>query len=130
MGNLAETMPFAKLMGVTVIEALSDRIVGELQVRDDLCTAGAILHGGAAMAFADSLGAIGAFLSLPEGATGTTTIESKTNFLGSAKAGVTLRGECTPVHRGKRTSVWQTKITADGKPVALVIQTQMALFPG
>ena len=99
-------------------------------VRDDLCTSGGILHGGAVMAFADSLGAVGAFLTLPEGASGTTTIESKTNFLGGAKAGVTVRGEATPVHSGKRTSVWQTRInTAEGRPVALVIQTQMVLFP-
>lgn len=111
MTNLAETMPFAKLIGVSVIEASADKIVGELIVRDDLCTAGGILHGGAAMAFADSLGAIGAFMSLPEGARGTTAIESKTNFLGGAKTGVTLRGETTPVHRGKRTSIWQTRIT-------------------
>jgi 1,4-dihydroxy-2-naphthoyl-CoA hydrolase len=124
MSNMADTMPFAKLMGVVVLEATPERVVGELVVRDDLCTAGGILHGGAAMAFADSLGAIGAFLTLPAGATGTTTIESKTNFLGAAKAGVTVRGEATP-----RTSVWQTKITTDGKPVALVIQTQMALWP-
>jgi uncharacterized protein (TIGR00369 family) len=130
MSNLADTMPFAKLMGVQVLEASPEKIVGELTVRDDLCTAGGILHGGAAMAFADSLGAIGAFLSLPEGAAGTTTIESKTNFLGAAKAGVTVRAETTPIHRGKRTSVWQTRITAADKPVALVIQTQMALFPG
>jgi uncharacterized protein (TIGR00369 family) len=123
-------MPFAKLMGVQVLEASPEKIVGELTVRDDLCTAGGILHGGAAMAFADSLGAIGAFLSLPEGAAGTTTIESKTNFLGAARAGVTVRAETTPIHRGKRTSVWQTRITAADKPVALVIQTQMALFPG
>lgn len=129
MSNLADTMPFAKLMGVQVIEASTDKVIGELTVRDDLCTAGGILHGGAAMAFADSLGAIGGFLSLPEGALATTTIESKTNFLGGAKAGVVVRGETTPVHRGKRTSVWQTEIkTADGKPVALIIQTQMALF--
>jgi len=131
MSNPADMMPFAKLMGVNVIEASADRIVGELLVRDDLCTAGGILHGGAIMAFADSLGAIGAFMSLPQGATGTTTIESKTNFLGAAKAGLTVRGETTPVHRGKRTSVWQTKIsTVEGKAVALVTQTQMVLFPG
>ncbi len=129
MNTLADTMPFAKMMGVRVLEAADDKVVGELQVRDDLCTAGGILHGGAVMAFADSLGAIGAFLSLPAGAAGTTTIESKTNFLGAAKAGVSVRGVATPVHRGKRTSVWQTRITADDKPVALVIQTQLALFP-
>lgn len=129
MSNLAASMPFATLMGVEVEEATPERVVGTLLVRDDLCTAGGILHGGAIMAFADSLGAIGGFLSLPEGAVGTTTLESKTNFLGGAKAGKIARGETTPVHRGKRTSVWQTKITSeDGKAVALVIQTQMALF--
>lgn len=131
MSNPAEMMPFAKTMGVQVSEASPDRVVGAMIVREDLCTAGGILHGGAIMAFADSLGAIGGFMSLPEGAIGTTTLESKTNFLSGAKAGVTVRGETTPVHRGKRTSVWQTKIsTEDGKAVALVIQTQMALFPG
>lgn len=129
MSNLAASMPFATLMGVEVEEATPERVVGTLLVRDDLCTAGGILHGGAIMAFADSLGAIGGFLSLPEGAVGTTTLESKTNFLGGAKVGKIVRGETTPVHRGKRTSVWQTKITSeDGKAVALVIQTQMALF--
>jgi 1,4-dihydroxy-2-naphthoyl-CoA hydrolase len=128
MSTLVDTIPFAKLMGVTVLEASPEKVVGELTVRDDLCTSGGILHGGAAMAFADSLGAIGAFLSLPEGAAGTTTIESKTNFLGGAKVGSRIRGETTPVHRGKRTSVWQTHITTtDGKRVALVIQTQMVL---
>jgi 1,4-dihydroxy-2-naphthoyl-CoA hydrolase len=130
MTNPADLMPFAKLMGVTVIEATADRVVGELIVRDDLCTAGGILHGGAIMAFADALGAVGAFLALPQGAVSTTTIESKTNFLGGARAGVVVRGESTPAHRGKSTSVWQTKIdTADGKAVALVTQTQMVLSP-
>jgi len=130
MTNPADTMPFAKLMGVNVTEASADKIVGELLVREDLCTAGGILHGGAIMAFADSLGAVGGFMALPQGAVGTTTIESKTNFLGGAKAGVSVRGETTPVHRGRTTSVWQTNIaTTDGKPVALVTQTQMVLWP-
>lgn len=130
MTNPADLMPFAQLMGVNIIEANADRVVGELVVRDDLCTAGGILHGGAIMAFADALGAVGAFMALPQGAISTTTIESKTNFLGGAKAGLTVRGESTPAHRGKNTSVWQTKIgTADGKAVALVTQTQMVLWP-
>ncbi|MGE0597111.1 MAG: PaaI family thioesterase [Hyphomonadaceae bacterium] len=130
MSNPADMMPFAQLMGIDVREATPERVVGALLVRGDLCTAGGIVHGGALMAFADSLGAIGAFLWLPEGASGTTTIESKTNFLGAAKAGVTLIGEATPVHRGQRTSVWQTRIGAEaGKPVALVLQTQMVLYP-
>lgn len=130
MTNPADLMPFAKLMGVNIIEANADRVIGELVVRDDLCTAGGILHGGAIMAFADALGAIGAFMALPQGAVSTTTIESKTNFLGGAKAGLIVRGESTPAHRGRNTSVWQTKIdTADGKAVALVTQTQMVLWP-
>lgn len=131
MSNLAAAMPFATLIGVEVTEATPDRVVATLRVRDDLCTAGGILHGGAIMAFADSLGAIAGFLSLPDGAAGTTTLESKTNFLSGAKAGTIVHGETTPLHRGRRTSVWQTKITSeDGKAVALVIQTQMALSPG
>lgn len=130
MTNAADTMPFAKLMGVVITEASAERVIGELVVRDDLCTAGGIMHGGAIMAFADSLGGVAGFLALPAGALGTTTIESKTNFLGAAKVGVTVRAETTPVHRGKRSSVWQTRLTtADGKPVALVLQTQMALWP-
>jgi uncharacterized protein (TIGR00369 family) len=129
--NLADRIPFAKTMGVDVTEATPERVVGRLLVRPDICTTAGTLHGGAVMAFADSLGAIGAYLSLPEGAAGTTTLESKTNFLGAAKAGLTVTGEATPVHKGKRTSVWQTRIsTEDGKAVALVIQTQMVLTAG
>lgn len=128
MSNLVDLMPFSKAMGVEVSEASPDRVVATMLVREDLCTAGSILHGGAIMAFADALGAIGAFLTLPEGARSTTTIESKTNFIGGAKVGSIVRGECTPVHIGKRTSVWQTKITTeDGKTVALVTQTQLPI---
>ncbi|MBK8544055.1 MAG: PaaI family thioesterase [Caulobacteraceae bacterium] len=124
-----ELIPFAKTLGVEIIEASAECVVGTLLVRPELCTAGATLHGGAVMAFADSLGAIGAFLSLPEGAKATTTLESKTNFLSAAKVGTTVTGEATPVHSGKRTGVWQTKISGeDGKTVALIIQTQMVLI--
>lgn len=124
----ADIIPFAKTMGVEIVQASRERVVGRLLVRPDLCTTGGTLHGGAVMALADSLGAIGAYLSLPGGAKGTTTIESKTNFLGAAKAGATVTAEATPVHSGKRTGVWQTKITSeDGKAVALVIQTQLVL---
>lgn len=124
----ASLIPFANTIGVDIIEASPERVVGKLLVRPDLCTSGGTLHGGAIMAFADSLGAIGAFLSLPEGARGTTTLESKTNFLNAAKVATTITAEATPVHSGKRTGVWQTKITGeDGKAVALVIQTQLVL---
>ncbi len=126
--NLADRMPFSKLMGVEIIEATPEKIVGTLTVRPDLCTAGGIMHGGAVMAFADALGAIGAVLTLPDGAKGTTTIESKTNFLSAAPEGGVVTGTCTPVHVGRRTSVWQTRLErADGKSVALVTQSQMVL---
>jgi uncharacterized protein (TIGR00369 family) len=123
-------MPFADLMGVQILERARDKVVGQLQVREDLCTAGGILHGGAFMAFADALGAIGGFLNLPAG-TRTTTLESKTNFLGSAKVGSNVTGEATPLHIGRRSSVWQTRITDEtGKLLALVLQTQMTVELG
>ena len=96
-------------------------------MRDDLCTVPGVMHGGAIMAFADTLGGAGTALNLPPGA-GTTTIESKTNFFGPARTGETIRGECTPLHRGKRTMVWQTRVIGpDGKLLALVTQTQIVL---
>lgn len=128
MSFSADIIPFAKTMGVDIIEASAERVRGRLLVRPDLCTTAGTLHGGAAMALADTLGAIGAYLGLPEGASGTTTLESKTNFLGAAKVGTTVEAEATSVHKGKRTSVWQTRISSeDGKAVALVIQTQLVL---
>ena len=120
-------LPFSELLGIRVTAAAPDRIVGEMQVRPDLGTAPAMLHGGAVMAFADTLGAMGTVLNLPEGA-GTTTIESKTNFIGPAPVGTTVIGEATPLHRGRRTMAWQTRITtSDGKLVAIVMQTQLVL---
>lgn len=127
---LADTgMPFANLMGVEIVERTKDRVRGRLTVRQDLCTAGGILHGGAFMAFADALGALGGVMNLEPGAR-TTTLESKTNFLGGAPVGSVVEGEATPLHVGRRSSVWQTRITnADGKLLALVIQTQMTILP-
>lgn len=130
MMDFAAAMPLAGTLGVTIDEGSKDRVVGRLPVRAEICTAGAIVHGGAIMAFADCLGAVGAFLTLPDGANGTTTIESKTNFLGAGPVGSVLVGEATPVKIGKRLSVWQTRIrTEDGVDVALVTQTQMVLWP-
>jgi len=120
-------LPFADLLGIEFVEASLDRVVAEMNVRDDLCTRPAVLHGGAIMAFADTLGAAGTILNLPDGA-GTTTIESKTNFIAAAPLGTRVRGEATPVHRGRRTQVWQTRVTtAQGRLVALVTQTQLVL---
>jgi 1,4-dihydroxy-2-naphthoyl-CoA hydrolase len=126
---MADTgMPFAELMGVEIVEREKARVVGRLTVRAELCTSGGILHGGAYMAFADSLGAIGGFLNLADGAR-TTTLESKTNFLGSAKVGETVVGEATPLHIGRRSSVWQTRVTSqEGRLLALVTQTQMTIL--
>ena len=122
-----EMLPFAKLLGVEFISAAPEKIVAELMVREELCTRPAVLHGGALMAFADTLGAIGTVLNLPEGA-GTTTIESKTNFVAPAPVGTRVIGEATPVHRGKRTMIWQTRVsTPEGRLVALVTQTQLIL---
>jgi 1,4-dihydroxy-2-naphthoyl-CoA hydrolase len=123
-------MPFSDLMGVEIVEAAKTRVVGRLLVRPDLCTAGGILHGGAFMAFADALGAIGGVLNLEPGSR-TTTLESKTNFLRPAPVGSTITGEAVPLHVGRRSSVWQTRITdAEGRLLALVTQTQMTLQPG
>jgi 1,4-dihydroxy-2-naphthoyl-CoA hydrolase len=120
-------LPFSELVGIEFVHADRERVVAELTVRAELCTRPAVMHGGAIMAFADTLGAAGTILNLPEGA-GTTTIESKTNFIAGAPVGTRLTGEALPVHRGRRTQVWTTRITtAEGRLVAIVTQTQMAL---
>jgi 1,4-dihydroxy-2-naphthoyl-CoA hydrolase len=128
---MSETgMPFSNLMGVEIVERDKTRVVGRMLVREDLCTSGGILHGGAYMAFADALGAIGGVLNLEPG-THTTTLESKTNFLRGAPVGSTVTGEATPLHIGRRSSVWTTRIINDeGKLLAIVTQTQMTIPAG
>jgi 1,4-dihydroxy-2-naphthoyl-CoA hydrolase len=123
-------LPFADLLGLEYVAATKDMVRAELVVRPEICTRPATIHGGAIMAFADTLGAAGTVVNLPEGHS-TTTIESKTNFLSGAPVGTKLIGEATPVHRGRRTQVWQTRITreSDGGLVAVVTQTQMVLEP-
>src|SRR6266481_55081 len=122
-----QMLPFAELLGIEFVSAAPDKIVAEMTVRQDLCTRPAVLHGGAVMAFADTLGAMATVANLAEGAT-TTTIESKTNFFAAIPVGDTARAECTPLHRGRTTMVWQTRITrSDGRVAALVIQTQLVL---
>ena len=118
---------FPELLGMRLISVEPDLLVGELDVRRELCTAPGLLHGGAIMAFADTLGALATMANLDD-ESGTTTIESKTNFFRGGREGSTVRGETRPLHRGRRTQVWQTTITdADGKLVAQVTQTQMVL---
>jgi uncharacterized protein (TIGR00369 family) len=124
----AMKMPFAELKGVTFIEADKDRVVAKMLVRPDLCTVSHSIHGGAIMAFADSVGAAATVINLPEDAKGTTTIESKTNFVGGAKEGTIVVATATPIHRGRRTQVWQTRLeTEEGRLVAIVTQTQIVL---
>jgi uncharacterized protein (TIGR00369 family) len=118
---------FPGLMGVQLVEATPARVVATLQVRPDLCTAGGILHGGAAMAFADTLGAVGTVINLAAGKR-TTTTDSSTKFIAGARVDTVVTGECLALHRGRTTQVWQTSIrTADGKLCAVVTQTQLVL---
>jgi uncharacterized protein (TIGR00369 family) len=118
---------FPGLMGVRIREAVPGRVVAALHVRPELCTTGQSMHGGAFMAFADTLGAVGTFLDLPKGAR-TTTTDSSTKFTRGAPVGSTVIGTATAFHRGRTTQVWQTLITTeDGKLCAVVTQTQLIL---
>lgn len=126
--QIRKHIPFAGLLNIEVVSAEKDRIEARMLVRPDMCNPMRGLHGGAAMSLADTLGAMGASMNLPEGAKGTTTLESKTNFIGVASEGETVTAVCTPLHIGRRTSIWQTRISSElGKTVALVTQTQMVL---
>ena len=116
----------AELLGVRFVELSKDRVVAELTIRDELRTVGGSLHGGTLMALADTVGATATFLNLPPGV-GTTTLESKTNFFAAGRQGI-VRAESVPLHRGKRTMVWQTRMTDEGgRLLAQTIQTQMVL---
>ena len=118
---------FPELLGMRLVSVEPDLLVGELDVRRELCTAPGLMHGGAIMAFADTLGALATMANLDD-ESGTTTLESKTNFFRGGREGSTVRGETRPLHRGRRTQVWQTTITdAEGKLLAQVTQTQMVL---
>jgi uncharacterized protein (TIGR00369 family) len=120
---------FPGLLGVELVETTPDKVVGRLHVRPEVATTGGILHGGAVMGLADTLGAVGTFLNLPPGCT-TTTIESSTKFMAGAPPGSVVTGESVPLHRGRTTMVWQTSIRReDGRLCALVLQTQLVMAP-
>lgn len=122
-------LPFAGLLGIEIREATPDRVVAAMGVRKELCTVPDILHGGAIMSFADTVGAVATVLNLKDGAV-TTTVESKTNFLAPVRIGDTAIAVCEPFHRGGRLMVWQTRITrGDGRLCAVVTQSQMVLEP-
>jgi len=133
--NLAASMQervkglLPELLGIEFVDVTPDKVVAGLTVRKDLCTIGDNLHGGAIMAFADTLGAVAAILNMPQGAR-TTTIESKTNFIGGVPLGSRVTGESVPVHKGRTTVVCQTTLRSEaGKLVALVTQTQLVIPP-
>src|ERR1700719_1793529 len=124
----AYPLPFAQLLGIEFLSADADSLAARMLIRPELCTIGGIAHGGAIMSFADTLGAAAALISLPVDAKGTTTVESKTNFVASAPAGSTVVGRTTLIHRGTKTQIWQTLVaTEDEKLVALIVQTQINL---
>jgi 1,4-dihydroxy-2-naphthoyl-CoA hydrolase len=119
---------FPGLMGIEVTEVGAERVRATLAVRPDLCTTGGILHGGALMAFADTLGAIGTVANLPREGKRTTTTDSSTKFIGSAKVGSVVSGECVALHRGRTTMVWQTTVrSAEGRLCGVVTQTQLVM---
>ena len=116
----------AEHLGLRVVETSLDRVRAELEIRDALRTVGGALHGGTLMAFADTVGAVATIVNLPAGAS-TTTLESKTNFFAAGRSGV-VRAEATPLHKGRRTMVWQTRVSDEsGRLLSLTIQTQMVL---
>jgi 1,4-dihydroxy-2-naphthoyl-CoA hydrolase len=116
----------AEHLGMRVVEASPDRVRAELEIRDSLRTVGGALHGGTLMAFADTVGAVATIVNRPAGAT-TTTLESKTNFFAAGRSGI-VRAEATALHKGRRTMVWQTRVSDEsGRLLSLTIQTQMVL---
>jgi len=128
MNDAAKSQPpFAEFLGLKITHVSPERVTAELPMRQELNNRFNIMHGGAIMALADNLGGVATVANLPKGAR-TATIESKTNFFAAIPVGETARAECTALHRGRTTMVWQTKITRnDGRLAALVIQTQIVI---
>ena len=122
-------MPFAAALGVVLDAAAADEVRGRLAWAQERCTTAGIMHGGALMGLADTLGGLCAFLNLPEGAW-TTTIESKTNFFRAVREGTTITGRAEPLHVGRSTIVVRTQVSAGDRQVAHVIQTQAVLSSG
>ena len=118
---------FARLLGFRLVSVSPDAVVAQMAVTPDHANRNGVMHGGAIMALADNLGGTATIINLPEGKT-TTTIESKTNFLRPIRIGDTATASAIPLHKGRTTMVWQTTITrGDGKPAAVVTQTQMII---
>jgi uncharacterized protein (TIGR00369 family) len=126
---LRDSMPYAALLGIELLEATPELVRGKLDWSPELCTAGGLMHGGAEISLADSCGGVCAFLNLPMGATGTSTIESKTNFLRAVREG-SLTASARPLHRGRTLIVVETEVARDdGSLAAKVIQSQAFHYP-
>lgn len=124
-----DTVPLTRTLGMRVTEAKPEEVQLQLDWAEQLCTSGGVLHGGVLMSLADSAGAVSAFLNLPEGSSGTSTIESKTNFLGAVREG-TVTATASPLHTGRSTIVVETSVVdQEGRLVAKVTQTQAVLRP-
>ena len=123
----ARKLPFVEFLGIEFISAEPDKIVATMVVRAEFMGANNRIHGGVMMALADTIGGYATFINLPEGSSATVTMESKTNFLRPVPAGVTLVATATPLHKGRRTQVWTTRIEDDGRLMAVVTQTQIIL---
>lgn len=129
VADLIAAMPFAAALGITLTAAAAQRATGELRCTPERCTAGGILHGGAVMTLADTVGAVCAYLNLPDGAA-TATIESKTNFFRGVRAGTTLHASARPLHVGRSFIVVQTDLADDsGRAVGQTTQTQAVITP-
>jgi len=123
-----QDVPFAAFMGIKTTHVSPERVTAELLVTENLTNRNGVMHGGALMAFADNLGGTAATANLPATGGSTATIESKTNFFAGIPQGDVAKAECTPLHRGRTTTVWQTRITrGDGKLAAIVTQTQLMM---
>jgi 1,4-dihydroxy-2-naphthoyl-CoA hydrolase len=127
--QIRDLMPFASLIGVELLETRPELVRGRMQWSPERCTTGGVLHGGATMALADTCGGVCAFLNLPEGAHGTATIESKTNFLRAVREGA-ITASTRPLHAGRMLIVLETEIAReDGALVAKVTQSQAFQYP-
>ncbi len=128
LDSLQAKLPdYPRALGIVYTEAGADRLVAEIIVRPEMSNGSNTIHGGALMTFADTLGAVATIINIPR-EKNTTTLESKTNFIGRAPVGTRLIGTATPLHRGRTTQIWETLIrTEDGKLVAKVTQTQLVL---
>lgn len=127
LAAVVRMVPFSAHLGFELISADPAMVVVEVTLQPEHCTSGSTAHGGFLMTLADFAGAVGAFQVLPEGAKGTTTIESKTNLVGAAAVGSRLRAVSTLVHAGRRTSVWTTRVEVGAKLISVTTQTQMVL---